>query len=146
MAKKKTTKKPPEKEKYIESPQKMWELFVQYKAETKANPFLQHDFVGKDGESVNRKRERCLTMVGFECFVLEHTNLTYPDLSSYFEGKGSYKSYFPISSRIRAEIKKDQTEGGMAMIYSQSLTARLNGYGDKTEHTVKEQPLFPEDK
>lgn len=134
------------KEKAIKTPERMWELFVGYKAETKATPFLQHDFVGKDGDSVNRKRERCLTMVGFECYVLEHTDLTYPDLTHYFEGKDSYKAFVPISSRIRAEIKKDQTEGGMAMIYSQSLTARLNGYGDKTEMTVKEQPLFPEDK
>ena len=135
MAKKgqKAISKPPIKQKYIETPERLWELFVGYKAETKNRPFLQHDFVGKDGESVRRERERCLTMVGFECYVMEHTNLSYPDLTSYFEDNEAYKTYRPISSRIRAEIKRDQVEGGMAMIYSQNLTARLNGLTDKAE-------------
>ena len=128
---------PPIKQKYIETPEKLWELFVGYKTETKKRPFLQHDFVGKDGDSVHRERERCLSMVGFECYVLEHTNLTYPDLTNYFEGSESYESYLPTSSRIKAEIKKDQIEGGMAMIYSQNLTSRLNGLSDKLDQNIK---------
>lgn len=135
------------KNKYIESPQKLWDLFVAYEKETKKNPILVHDFVGKDGISVRRQRERPLTMEGFEDYVCEHTKITYPDLTEYFEGTNeSYNDYFPISSRIRRRIRKDQIEGGMAMIYSQSLTARINSLVDKQQHDIKtEQPLFDDE-
>ena len=127
--------------KYIETPQKFWELFLAYKKEVKDSPIIVKDWVGKDSEQVYREKEKPLTMVGFECFVLEHTKMTYPDLTVYFEGKvESYKEYFPISSRIRSEIKNDQITGGMTMIYSQNLTARLNNLVEKTEDVTPQQP------
>lgn len=134
------------KHKYIETPEKMWELFEAYKKETKANPILVQDFVGKDGDEVNRKKERPLTMEGFECFVMDNTAISYPDLSHYFAGtEETYKPYFAICSRIRTQIKQDQIEGGMAGIYNPSITQRLNGLTDKSEVNVKtEQPLFGE--
>lgn len=131
------------KPKYIESPQKLWDLFVDYKKQVKSNPTIIKDWVGKDAEQVQREKERPLTMVGFECFVCENTKISYPDLTVYFEGKEeSYKNYFPISSRIKAEILNDQLTGGMVMIYSQSLTARINNISDKQEikHDLPERP------
>lgn len=134
------------KEKYIESPEKLWELFEKYKQEVKNNPTIVKDWVGKDAEPVYREKERPLTMVGFECFVMNNTKITYPDLTDYFENKDErYSNYIPISSRIRAEITNDQINGGMTMIYSQNLTARLNNLSDNTKNTiVTEQPLFPD--
>ena len=131
------------KPKYIESPQKLWDLFVDYKKQVKDNPIIVKDWVGKDSEQVYREKEKPLTMVGFECFVCEKTKISYPDLTVYFEGKEeSYKNYFPISSRIKAEILNDQLTGGMVMIYSQSLTARVNNISDKQEikHDLPERP------
>lgn len=126
------------KNKYIETPNKLWLLFKEYKAETKNNPIIVKDWVGKDATDVYREKEKPLTMVGFECYVMENTEITYPDLTVYFEGKEeSYKDYFPISSRIKAEIANDQLNGGMTMIYSQNLTARLNGLVDKKETEIK---------
>lgn len=134
------------KHKYIETPEKMWELFEAYKKETKANPILVQDFVGKDGDEVNRKKERPLTVEGFECFVMNNTAISYPDLSRYFAGtEETYKPYYAICSRIRNQIRQDQIEGGMAGIYNPSITQRLNGLTDKSEVNVKtEQPLFGE--
>lgn len=127
--------------KYIESPEKLWELFLAYKKEVKNNPVIVKDWVGKDAETVYREKEKPLTMVGFECYVLNHTEITYPDLTVYFEGKvDSYKDYFPISSRIKSEIKNDQITGGMTMIYSQNLTARLNNLVEKTEDVTPPKP------
>jgi aspartyl/asparaginyl-tRNA synthetase len=37
------------KNKYIESPEKMWELFEAYRQEVKNNPRHITDFYGKDG-------------------------------------------------------------------------------------------------
>jgi len=134
------------KQKYIETPEKMWDLFEKYKQEVKSNPTIVKDWVGKDAEPVYREKERPLTMVGFECFVMNNTKITYPDLTDYFENKDErYSNYIPISSRIRAEITNDQINGGMTMIYSQNLTARLNNLSDNTKNTiVTEQPLFPD--
>lgn len=37
--------------KYIETPEKLLELFLSYKSEVKNNPRKKHTFVGKDGIS-----------------------------------------------------------------------------------------------
>ncbi len=127
--------------KYIQTPDKLWELFLAYKKEVKSNPIIIKDWVGKDAEEVYREREKPLTMVGFECFVLDHTEITYPDLTHYFENKDNrYSDFVPISSRIKSEIKNDQVTGGMTMIYSQNLTARLNNLVEKTEDVTPQQP------
>ena len=127
--------------KYIETPERLWELFLAYKKEVKSNPVIIKDWVGKDAEEVHREREKPLTMVGFECFVLDHTEITYPDLTHYFENKDNrYSDFVPISSRIKSEIKNDQVTGGMTMIYSQNLTARLNNLVEKTEDVTPQQP------
>lgn len=129
------------KNKYIESPEIMWKLFTDYKKSVKDNPILVKDWVGKDADAVYREKERPLTMVGFECYVCDHTDISYPDLTHYFENKdGRYSNYVPISLRIQAEIKNDQISGGMTMIYSQSLTARINNLVEKTEDVTPPAP------
>lgn len=136
------------KHKYIETPEKLWELFIKYKDYVKNNPVLVEDYVGKDGDRVMRQREQPLIMEGFECFAMDNTKLSYPDLTEYFENKNeSYKDYFPICSRIKREIRFDQIKLGLANVINPSITQRLNGLKEQTESTVKtEQPLFGNDK
>ena len=122
------------KHKYIESPEFMWSLFLSYKKETDTKPLTQKDWVGKDAVEINREYTKALTMEGFECYVMDNTNITYPDLTEYFEGKNkSYENYFPICSRIRREIRKDQIEKGLAGLINPSITQRLNGLVDKKQ-------------
>jgi len=129
------------KHKYIETPEKMWELFCEYRKEKKANPILVQDFVGKDGFEVDRKKERPLTMEGFEVWCFENDIIS--DLSKYFANTDNkYSEYCAICHTIRKTIRTDQIEGGMSGIYNPSITQRLNGLTDKSEMTVKEQPLF----
>jgi hypothetical protein len=118
--------------KYIESPEVMWELFSAYKAELKCSPILVQDFVGKDGDEVHRKKEKPLTMEGFECYVFNQG--LNGELSHYFSNKdGRYSDFVAICSRIRKEIRVDQVQGGMAGIYNPSITQRLNGLVDKIQ-------------
>lgn len=120
--------------KYIESPAKMWELFASYKTEVKKDFILVQDFVGKDGDEVNRKRERPLTLEGFECWCFDNDIIS--DLSQYFANtEGRYTDYQTICTRIRKSIRRDQIEGGMAGIYNPSITQRLNGLVDKKEES-----------
>jgi hypothetical protein len=45
------------KHKYIETPEKTWELFEDYAKDTKGNPRIKVEYVGKDGERVNTPLE-----------------------------------------------------------------------------------------
>jgi hypothetical protein len=128
----------PKGTKYIETPEKMWELFCDYKKEVKDNPRKKHTFVGKDGVSEFELLERPLTMEGFECYVADLDIIN--DLGDYFSNKDNkYLDYSTICSRIKKEIKNDQIEGGMVGQYNPSITQRLNGLVDKkeTESNIK---------
>jgi hypothetical protein len=132
------------KNKYIENPEKLWEHFENYKNETKSNPIKKHVFVGKDGNADYELIERPLTVDGFEVWCWRNEIIN--DLSNYFANSNNkYSEYSTICSRIRKEVRNDQIEKGLAGIYNTSITQRLNGLTDKSEITVKEQPLFPDD-
>lgn len=120
------------KPKYIESPEKMWEAFEAYVKYTKENPFLVRDWVGKDADQVERPKEKPLTFEGFETYCFREGIIN--DLGDYFKNKdGRYNDYASICRMIKAEIRRDQIEGGMAMLYNPSITQRLNGLVEKAQ-------------
>lgn len=122
--------------KNIESPQKLWQLFEEYKMKTKSNPILVHDFKGKDADSVMIKKERPLTIEGFENYVADLGIIKH--LGDYFANKNKmYDEYSAICLRIRNNIRQDQIEGGMSGIYNPSITQRLNSLVEKTDITTK---------
>lgn len=121
------------KRKYIETPEKMWELFQEYRDHIKSNPIKKMVFVGKDGHIDWEERERPLTMEGFENYVWELGIMQ--EMNKYFANTdGAYKEFRPICSRIRQKIRQCQIEGGMAGIYNPSITQRLNGLAEKTDN------------
>jgi hypothetical protein len=131
------------KHKYIEKPEKMWELFLEYKDSVKNNPAKIQDYVGKDAEMVYREKEKPLTLEGFECYLFDKGIIS--DLSNYFANSDNkYSEYSTICSHIRKVIKNDQIQGGMIGIYNPSITQRLNGLTETITTTIREQPLFGE--
>lgn len=121
------------KHKYIETPEKLLEYWDEYVLHVKSNPILVHDFVGKDGDSVERKKERPLTLQRFETWMFRTHKIT---VGQYFDNKDkAYGNYVAICSHIKKERDADQIEGGMAGIYNPSITQRLNGLKDQTENT-----------
>lgn len=123
--------------KAIKDPQILWDLFVRYKEDAKANPFVRVDYVGKDGTPVDRKIERPLLIEGFACFVADNVDgINFPDIDRYLHDnkKGStFSEFVTIAARIRFEIRQDQIAGGMAGVYNSSLTAKLNHLVDRQE-------------
>lgn len=118
--------------KKIESPEKLWEHFENYKEWTRQNPIRVHDFVGKDGMEVWRERDRPLSVEGFEVYCFRNSIIN--DLGDYFSNKeGRYSDFATICRTIRAEIRNNQIEGGMAGIFNPSITQRLNGLTEKQE-------------
>jgi hypothetical protein len=124
------------KHKYIETPEKMWELFVEYATLTKNSPRYRTQFVGRDGVMVKEPLERPLTLEGFELYLAEKDIIE--DISHYFCNLDNrYSNYIAICSRIRKSIRKDQIEGGMVGQYNPSITQRLNGLKEQTETELK---------
>lgn len=118
--------------KAIKTPEEMSKLFDEYRVAIKSKPIMVHDFVGKDACEVERKKERPLTMEGFENYCYEKGIIE--DMSPYFANReGRYADFVPICSRIRKIIRQDQIEGGMSGIYNPSITQRLNGLSEKQE-------------
>lgn len=130
------------KNKYIETPEKMWELFEEYQRDAKLSPKIKVEYVGREGRIVNTPLEKPLTMVGFENFVADK-GLNQAGLGHYFSNlDDNYKDYLGICSRIKRVIRQDQIEGGMAGIYNPSITQRLNNLSEKVEQTNIERPIF----
>ena len=129
------------KRKYIETPEKMWDLFEAYRKDVKDNPRYVFDYVGKDGTEVRKPLERPLTMEGFKCYVWDVEGFT---VEQYFTNQdGAYTEYLGICSRIKETIRRDQIEGGMVGQYNASITQRLNGLAEKTQNeNVQKIELF----
>lgn len=120
----------------------MLQLFNQYKQTTKNNPFVVTDWVGGMAKEVVRKKERPLSLDGFEVYCWQKDIIA--DLGKYFSNeKNAYEDFRTICKFIRQEIREDQIAGGMAGIYNPSITQRLNNLVEKTQTEIVEQPLFP---
>jgi hypothetical protein len=136
------------KPKYIESPEKMWEHFCNYRNEIKANPIyiieqkkgntiIPKDFSGEMPDSIVKlPTQRPLTIEGFENWCADNDIIE--DLGHYFANTDKrYEDYCTICKRIKQTIRQDQIEGGMVGIYNPSITQRLNGLVEKQEREVK---------
>lgn len=114
----------------VETPEKMWDLFVEYRNVVKENPRYKTEYVGKDGIMVQTPLERPLTMEGFETWCYDRVGV----IEQYFKNQeGLYEEYIPICRAIRKTIRTDQIEGGMVGQYNPSITQRLNGLTEKVE-------------
>ena len=127
----------------ISSPEEFWARFLDYELEVKLNPILVHDFVGKDGTSAHREKERPLTIEGFENFLDTEFDIV-GGIQQYLENReGRYAEFVSIVARVRRKIRQDQIEGGMAGIFHPNLTARIQGISDKiTDDGVKSIKLL----
>lgn len=129
-AAKKAEAKPVGRPKNIETPEIMWDLFKQYKKDTKSSPFIVKDWVGGMGKEVFREKEKPLTLEGFNVWCFENEVAGW--IKDYFSNKdGKYSEFSSICSIIREQIRQDQVAGGMAGIYNPSITQRLNGLVEK---------------
>lgn len=135
------------KNKYIETPEKMWEHFMSYVKHTNENPLylveqkkgntiVPKDFAGEMPDSIVKlPLKRPLTIEGFENWC--SANGIIEDLGDYFENRNKkYGDYSAICSRIKKTIRQDQIEGGMCGIYNPSITQRLNGLVEKKETEI----------
>ena len=135
--------KPPIKQKYIESPEKLWEYFLSYVEHERNNPLFKRDYVGKDGNEVDTPLQVPITFEGFECYLQDQNIISH--LSDYSANKdGKYQSYSTIISRIRQNCFVQNFKGAAVGLFNPNLIAKKLGLIDKVQNTIIEQPLFPD--
>lgn len=122
------------KQKFIETPEAMYELFKEYKKSLKPREIQKATPKGV----VTEWHTPPLTMEGFEVFVYNWEGIESKGVEQYFSNRdGRYLAYVDICSRIKKEIRRDQIEGGMVGQFNPSITQRLNGLTEKTDVTTQ---------
>lgn len=134
------------KKKYIETPEKMWELFEAYKKDVKDNPRFKIEYVGRNGDKVKTPIERPLTIEGFKTFCAYKVGT----IQHYWNNsEDAYGEYRTIVQRVREEIRAEQVDGGLTNQYNSNLTARVTGYADNIKsdatHNIKVLNIDPLD-
>jgi len=114
------------------TPEELEAYFEQYKEWVANNPILVQDYVGKDGTEVDRKKNRPLTFDGFEIWLRKNSKIKCCQ-HILDNVKSAYNDFIDVSRYIKASVKADQIEGGMAGIYNPNITARLNGLTEKIQ-------------
>lgn len=119
------------KHKYIETPERLLEMFNEYKEFTKSNPRYKHQLCQRTAEMIKEPLEVPLTMEGFEVYCFEKQGVT---ISNYFDNRNnSYDEYYTICTYIKKMIRNDQIQGGLVGQYNPSITQRLNGLVEKSQ-------------
>jgi len=124
--------------KNIETPDKLWQLFVDFKKWLKDKPIYKHEFNAKVGDIVSIPLERPLTWSRFDCYVRDLGVIT--DLEDYRQNRDNrYTDYGGVITRINSEMSSDKFEGAAVGIFNANIIARDLGMVDKqaTEHTGK---------
>ena len=121
------------KNKYIETPEELLNLWNEYKEHTKSNPRYKYE-LNRNGEPTPIPLEIPLTIQRFEIYVKNKYGWT---IGQYFDNQDKlYNEYIAICSHIRTERIAAQIEGGMVGQYNASITQRLNGLVEKTQTEV----------
>lgn len=126
------------KPKFIETPEKLMQIFEEYKAYTLANPRTKWVLSQKTAEMVAEPLRIPLTNEGFEIFCYNN----YSDVHHYMDNTdGRYSAYRTVCSHIKKEIRNDQITGGMVGQFNPSITQRLNALKEHTDVTSDNEKI-----
>lgn len=127
------------KPKYIQTPEKMWELFERYVEHERANPMYKTEYVGRDGEMVKTPLETPITFEGFECYLADVGVIE--DLGKYSANTdNAYSEYVTIISRIRNNCFSHNFKGAAVGLFNANLIARKLGLSEKNDVSIKQEP------
>jgi hypothetical protein len=118
------------KPRYIETPEKLYELFEQYTEDTKRRVRTIPKATNKG--VLYEEHVPPLTIDGFKTYA----NKQGTDINRYwYNVDGTLNEYVSIVTRIKEEIRNDQVEGALVGQYQQNIVARLNNLTEKTDVT-----------
>jgi hypothetical protein len=97
-------------------------------------------YVGKDGTRMTDYPKLPLIMEGLKRYCWD---CSIGNIEQYFTNQDNcYDDFIGICRAIKNEIREDQITGGLLNVYNTSITQRLNSLSEKSETTIREQPLF----
>jgi hypothetical protein len=124
--------------KLIETPEKLMQMFEEYKTYVANNPRTKWVLSQKTAEMVAEPLRVPLTIEGFEVWAFKD----YSDVHHYFDNTdGRYSDYRTVCTHIKKEIRRDQIEGGMVGQYNPSITQRLNALKEQTDVTSQNDKI-----
>ena len=124
------------KHKYIETPERLCELFTEYVAHEKNNPMYKTEYVGKEGEKVQTPLQVPITFEGFECWLADNDIIT--DLGHYAANTdNSYEPYRTIITRIRKNCFTQNFKGASVGLFNANIIAKKLGLVEKTENKTE---------
>jgi len=122
------------KHKYIETPEKLYQLFEEYKSSLKPREIQKATATGVKSEF----HIPPYTMEGFENYCEDKVGC----VGQYFDNREErYNEYVTICKRIKRIIRQDQIEGGMVGQFNPSITQRLNSLTEKTDVTSQGEKI-----
>jgi hypothetical protein len=133
--------------KAIESPEALWNLACDYFASVDSKPIKINEVLKggmKAGTIVKVDTARPYTWKAFSAFLFSRGVIS--DIDDYKANlKGNYSEFSDIITHIDNIIYSQKFEGASVGIFHHAIIARDLGLTDKSETTIKEQPLFPEE-
>lgn len=114
------------------SPEMLWEEACNYFQWCEANPWIEQNWVGKDGDEVKKRHPRPYTLSGL-CVYLDCSEQT---LRNY--GKDAeHKDFFEVYTRIEQIIRTQKFEGAAVGFFNANIIARDLGLVDKQDQAIK---------
>ena len=128
--------------KLIESPEQLWDFFVDYVEHEKESPMYKTEYAGKDGIEKSTPLQVPITFEGFECYLADRNIIN--DLGDYSSNKDDrYSDYATIITRIRKNCFVQNFKGASVGLFNANLIAKKLGLIDKSSVEVRPaQPLF----
>ena len=124
------------KPRYIQTPEKLYELFEQYTEDTKRRVRTIPKATNKG--VLYEEHVPPLTIDGFKTYA----NKQGTDINRYwYNVDGTLNEYVSIVTRIKEEIRNDQVEGALVGQYQQNIVARLNNLTEKTDVTTNGEAI-----
>lgn len=125
------------RDKIFSTPEILWESACEYFEWCSDNPWVQQNWVGKDGDEVERKLTRPFTLSGL-CVFLDCEERTLRNYGVLEE----YKDFFPVFTRIEQIIRTQKFEGAAVGLFNANIIARDLGLSDSNVlKGDKENPL-----
>jgi len=120
----------------IESPEKLWDLFLAYVQKQSENPWLKVDYVGQKADKVIVPLARPITMEGFECYLWDE-GIAH-GIDQYAANRdGRYPEYVSIIKLIRQNCFKQNFEGAAVGAFNANLIARKLGIRDQVDSSIE---------
>lgn len=121
------------RDKLFATPELLWEAACEYFQWADENPITKQDYVGKDGEEVQRKLGRPYTQSGM-CVYLDCSE-------QMFREAKERKEFTEVCTRISQIIRTQKFEGASVGIFNHNIIARDLGLKDSSDITSGDQPL-----